>query len=461
MSSIASTASTLSKRAQECAVPSQSPLWGIYADQWHPESNPNGYINVGVAENTLMHGELESYIRRSNDIPSKAFTYGDGPLGSSRLRDAVARFLNRRLKPAVALEMRHVIVTNGVSHSIEHTSWAFCNPGDGYLLGRPYYRAFIPDIALRPGVEVLTVDFGKTDPMSVEAVGEYEKVLLAAKDRGVHAKALMLCSPHNPLGRCYSRDVLIAYMRLCEKYQIHLVSDEIYAFTTWHNRHDPSPPAVEFTSVLSIPTRGIINPSLVHVLWGMSKDFGANGLRVGYVISQHNEAFHRALLEVAIYSYASSAAEHIAANMLENDDWVDDFIRENQERLADTFSFVVDFLNKHKIPYAPGANAAFFIWLDLGRAYLDRHPERGAAEVTDAMADEIMQSLMSSKVFLGSGSYFGAETPGLFRIVFTHPRPYLEEALRRIASAIGEGTEAGHQTTLTLRGGSQAVREGI
>ena len=110
--------------------------------------------------------------------------------------------------------------------------------------------------------------------MSVEAVAEYERAILSAKKRGVHAKALMLCSPHNPLGRCYSRESLIAYMRLCQKYQIHLVSDEIYAFSTWKNRHDSSPPPVDFTSVLSIPSEGNIDPSLVHVLWGMSKDFG-------------------------------------------------------------------------------------------------------------------------------------------------------------------------------------------
>ncbi|KAJ9615007.1 hypothetical protein H2200_001081 [Cladophialophora chaetospira] len=435
MASVASTVSTLSQRAQECAKPSQSPLWDIYQDQWHPDSNPGGYVNVGVAENTLMHAELESFIRSSTIVPRTAFTYGNGPLGSRRLRNAVAKFLNRRLKPVVPLETEHVLVTNGVSHSIEHTSWAFCNPGDGYLLGRPHYRAFIPDISLRPVVEVLTVGFGSVDPMSIEAVAAYEKAIIAAQERGVSTKALMLCSPHNPLGRCYSRETIIAYMRLCQKYQIHLVSDEIYAFTTWKNNHDSSPAASDFTSILSIPTEDIIDPSLVHVLWGMSKDFGANGLRVGYIISQHNQALHKALLEVAIYSYASSVAEHIAANMLENDNWVDDYIQENQRRLSESYSFIVKLLNEHKIPYAPSANAAFFIWLDLGKAYLARHRERGEI-VDDNMTDEITQLLMDNKVFLGSGPFFGAETPGLFRIVFTHPRPYIEEALNRITRAL-------------------------
>lgn len=58
-------------------------------------------------------------------------------------------------------------------------------------------------------------------------------------------------------------------MKFCQRHQIHLISDEIYALSVWPNPEAPN--AVTFTSVLSIDTTGIINPSLVHVLWGMSK----------------------------------------------------------------------------------------------------------------------------------------------------------------------------------------------
>ncbi|KIX01390.1 uncharacterized protein Z518_09115 [Rhinocladiella mackenziei CBS 650.93] len=438
--------STLSARAQACANPDKfdNPIWDIILNLWHPEENPDGFVSVGVAENTLMHAELQEHVMNNVKIPQRAFTYGDGPLGSTRLRRAVARFLNRRLHPVVPLEMEHIIVTNGVSSGIEHTSWACCNPGDAFLLGQPHYGAFVPDIALRPGVEVVKVQFGTIDPMSVEAVEQYESALLAAKERGVRTRGLMLCSPHNPLGRCYSREALVAYMRLCQKYQIHLVSDEIYAFSTWKNRHHTHPVPVEFTSVLSVPLDGIIDPALVHVLWGMSKDFGANGLRVGYIISQHNQAFRRALLDVAIYSYASSVSEHIAANILEDDVWVDRYMKTNQARLADSYNFVVNFLEQHHIPFWPGGNAAFFLWVDLGMAYVERNPEwKTSGKPDTALTAEIMQLLLKNKVFLASGIYFGAETPGLFRIVFSHPKPLLEEALKRIMKSIGESEMSG------------------
>ena len=93
-------------------------------------------------------------------------------------------------------------------------------------------------------------------------------------------------------------------MKFCQKYKIHLISDEIYALSVWQNPEVPD--AFTFDSVLSINTSGIIDPALVHVLWGISKvyfaechtrlkpnkfffkDFGANGLRIGCIISQNN-----------------------------------------------------------------------------------------------------------------------------------------------------------------------------
>ena len=58
-------------------------------------------------------------------------------------------------------------------------------------------------------------------------------------------------------------------MHLCQKYQIHLLSDEIYALTTFVSKDIPDP--VPFTSLLSINKTGIIDPSLCHVIHGMSK----------------------------------------------------------------------------------------------------------------------------------------------------------------------------------------------
>ena len=69
--------------------------------------------------------------------------------------------------------------------------------------------------------------------------------------------------------RCYPRATIIELMRLCQRYQMHLLSDEIYALTTFSNSDFKYP--VQFTSLLSIEKDDIIDPSLCHVIHGMSK----------------------------------------------------------------------------------------------------------------------------------------------------------------------------------------------
>jgi aspartate/methionine/tyrosine aminotransferase len=429
--------STLSLRAQDAsAAAAQNLMWDILVDTWCPSSNPDGYINVGVAENALMHTEILEYLNKNPKIPAEYLTYNDGGGGSNRLRRAIAQFLNRHLKPVTPLDAEQLVVTNGVSPAIEHVSWAFTDPGEGILLGRPFYGTFVPDLSTRPGATVVPVNFDDVDPFSAEAVSKYEEALLSFQEStGKKVKALMLCHPHNPLGRCYPREVIIQLMQLCQRYQIHLISDEIYALSVFENTVDEYPAPVQFESALSINLKDIIDPKLVHVLWGMSKDFGANGIRLGVIISQFSAEFHGALRAISLYSYSSGIADHMVAGLLEDDAFTESYIKENQKRLSESYAFAVEFLKKNGIDHATGCNAAFFLWVDLGKRYRELHPEIPAEE---EVGEKAMQQLLQEKVFLASGALFGSEKDGWFRIVFTQPRDYLERALKRIVKAVEE-----------------------
>ncbi|KAK1143709.1 hypothetical protein N8T08_006109 [Aspergillus melleus] len=428
--------STMSQRAQEATTSgSKNLMWDVVNDPWCKSTNPNGFVNVGLAENMLMHDKLLEAINTKLELPSKWLTYNDGPSGSTRTKNAVSNFVNRHFHPINPVQPDQVLVTNGVSSAIEHLSWAFADSGEGMLLGRPYYGTFIPDISSRPETNVVPVGFQGCDPLSIEAVEKYEEALLEFQNRtGRKVRALMLCHPHNPLGRCYPREVLIQLMRLCQKYRMHLISDEIYALSTWENTVDhegPSP--VEFVSALSIPLTGIIDPELVHVLWGMSKDFGANGLRLGVIISQANRDLHAALKNPTLYSYPSAATEYLTSLVLEDHEFTDRYIQMNQRRLSESYAFVVQGLREHGIEHAPGCNAAFFLWVNLGKKYRELHSEE---DLGTEVSDRVMQKLVEKKVFLASGPLFGSEDDGWFRIVFTHPQEHLEEALRRILDAL-------------------------
>lgn len=425
----------MSLRAQEINAASKSIMWDVINDQWSKTTNPNGFVNVGVAENMLMHDKLLEAINKKLELPTKWLTYNDGPCGSVRTRTAISNLLNRYFNPINPVQSDQVLVTNGVSSAIEHLSWALADPGEGILLGRPYYGTFIPDISTRPGTNVVPVGFNGCDPLSLAAVDKYEEALLDFQQRtGRKVKALMLCHPHNPLGRCYPREVLIKLMQFCQKHRVHFISDEIYALSTWENTVDKEgPDTVDFASALSIDLKGIIDPELVHVLWGMSKDFGANGLRLGTIISQANRDLRAALGNVALYSYPSSATEYVTSLILEDSEFTDRYIQMNRQKLSESYAYVVQSLREHGIEHAPGCNAAFFVWVNLGKRFRELHP---GVDLGEQVSDRVMESLIKKKVFLASGPLFGSEADGWFRVVFSHHREYLEEALRRIVDAL-------------------------
>jgi aspartate/methionine/tyrosine aminotransferase len=407
-------------------------IFEILRDSWHPKDNPDGYISMGVAENALLHDRLAEYVQKNVTFSPIDLTYGAGGMGSMKLRKAVARFLTRHLKPFGRIEMDHVTMTNGCSSAVEHCSYLLSDPGDYFLLGQPYYGTFMMDVHFRPKTEILPVPFGDVDPISIEAVNRYEEVLNQARANGKKVKGMILCHPHNPLGRCYPREALIEFMKLCQKHRIHFISDEIYALSVWPNKEDLSPPAVPFESATSIDLTGLIDPHLVHVIWGISKDFGANGLRVGAVISQGNPAFVKALQTVALYSYLSSVTDNVVTTLLEDDTFTDKYIEDNQRRLSEVYSHTVKILKAHKIEYKPGSNAGFFLWMNLGKAYMDRHPDRMDQDISQI----IMTALLDRKVFLANGLAFGSERSGWFRLIFSQPEDLLDEGLKRVIAAI-------------------------
>ncbi|KAK6086346.1 ACC synthase [Seiridium cupressi] len=425
----------LSSRGRDGTIPNDGlRVWAVSQDLWDPKTNPSGSVSLGIAENSLMHEVLSKHIHDNFALPAQAFTYGNGTTGSNRLKGSFARFLTEWLEPHTEITPEHVSITNGCSTSIEHLAWSLGDPGDGFLLGQPHYGTLPRDLGYRTGCNVVPVPFHGTDPFGVEAVQNYRDAFMKARARGIKTAGLVLCNPHNPLGRCYSRAALIGLMRFCEEHKINLISDEIYALSVWTNTVDTQPPPVPFTSCLSIDPTGIIEPYRVHVIWGMSKDFGASGIRVGAVISQHNPAFHDSLVPVGLLSAPSSIADHIAANILDDRVWVRNYIAENRVRLQEHYELATHWARQHDIPYAPGANAALFLWVNLGEVYRLRHPERSFRDTSQ----DIMDALLAERVFLASGKEFGSEEPGWFRIVFSNQKQLLQMGLERIIIAINK-----------------------
>ncbi|CZR61387.1 related to 1-aminocyclopropane-2-carboxylate synthase 2 [Phialocephala subalpina] len=191
----------------------------------YSETNPNGIFQMGLAENKLMHPELSAYITSHVSVTSHMLTYNDGPTGSPSLHSALASFINNTWKPEPndPVKSEHIAILNGVCSAIDALAFCIAEPGEGVLIAQPIYAGFLGDFEDRAGVKVVPVPMKGVGVESLEAVGRHEEALLNAREEGVEVKGLLLSNRQNPLGTCYEREVLVGYLRLCEKYKIHLI----------------------------------------------------------------------------------------------------------------------------------------------------------------------------------------------------------------------------------------------
>lgn len=111
----------------------------------------------------------------------------------------------------------------------------------------------------------------------------------AAEKATCKVRGILFCNPHNPLGHISSVEVIDALLQYCQQADLHFISDEIYALSTFgpleedgdEHGETPRSSSAEFFSVLQrdLVTLGV-ESSRVHQIYSISKDFGSSGLRL-------------------------------------------------------------------------------------------------------------------------------------------------------------------------------------
>lgn len=274
-------------------------------------------------------------------------------------------------------------------------------------------------------VKFIYVRFNGVDQFSIEGVDKYEEALLEAQKAGIRVRGLLLCHPHNPLGQCYPRETLIKFMQLCNKYKIHLIVDEIYALSVY-DIDDPK--AVMFESTLSLEMDKHIHPDYHHVLYGMSKDIAASGIRLGCVYTR-NIVLRHAITALGTFHWSGCVNEKAAIAMLEDEKWVNEYLRISRERLATGNKLVRQILEDEGIAYHKGCNAGFFVWIDL-RPFLSTSPD-ASLEARSAAQVELVKKLLANKIYITNGDEMFAEEPGWFRVIFAQDERVVREGMKR------------------------------
>ncbi|KAF8637796.1 hypothetical protein AX17_002566 [Amanita inopinata Kibby_2008] len=411
----------------------------IAIDSYDPESNPNGIVNLGIAENTLIHKQLTEYFHHNFRLAYKDFTYGDSFSGSSRLRRALSGLLNTRFKPHTPVTPQHIVLGAGLTPIIGQLSRSISNPGDGILLATPYYQGFDLDLPVQNDITPVGVPVPISDMFTPAELTYFEKALQESNEKGTTIKAVILCNPHNPLGRSYPPEVIVEYFRFCEKHNLHLISDEIYALSVFPSRDVPNPQP--FVSALSFDLKEHgINVSRVHVLYGMSKDFNANGFRLGALVSQANPALMQSMMIAAVFMMISSPASSLWTTLLSDEPFLSHFIETNQLALREAYEYMTSWLRFHNIPYIP-SSAGHFLLADMRPVLsdVDRYgPLLPIGDEQDMRQREaaLAELLMSHKVAMVPGAHCHMDA-GWFRVTFSVRKDYVDVALARIENALG------------------------
>ena len=371
-----------------------------YYRQYDPVTNPEGIVALAIAENKLMRYEITEHLNKNFKISPWHLTYGEGPSGSFKLRSEIASIVNNIFSPHSPVKDAHICMCNGVASAVSNFCFCIGEPGDGILISRPLYVGFFDDIEASAKTKPVLVSMSNTDPLSVEAVERYETTLLESEKSGTKIRGILIANPHNPLGRPYSREALEAYFRLCDKYNIHLLSDEIYAGSWFPSDDFPDPP--RFNSVLSFDLEKYVNPALVHVIYGMSKDFCANGIRIGCLISPFNDQILKAFKAITAFTWASQLAEHVWSNILSDKPFLAYYLPELRRRMTDSYTFTTNQFKARGIPYQ-AASVAPLLWIDLS-AYLD-------GDTVDAELD-LNWKMVKAGVWIAMGASFASEKNG-------------------------------------------------
>jgi cysteine-S-conjugate beta-lyase len=301
---------------------------------------------------------------------------------------ALAGFAARRLGWEVDPEQ--VVVAADVMVGVEECLRALTDPGAGVVITPPVYPPFFADVrrADRQVVEAPLAD-GDLD------IGAIERAFEAG------AQAILLCNPHNPLGRVWSRGELAALADLADEHGAWVLSDEIHG-----------PLAEGFTPIHAVSARAV-------ALTSASKAFNLAGLKLGLIVTAGGEARDRIAPLVADAHWRAGYLGAVGARaaFTEGDEWLDDILA----RLASNRELLQERLASHlpQIGYVP-PQASFLAWLDC-RAIGD---------------DPAKLFLERGRVALSRGLDFGAEGAGFARLNFGTEPERLEEIVSRMAAAL-------------------------
>ncbi|CAD5175797.1 unnamed protein product [Musa acuminata subsp. malaccensis] len=410
--------------------------WKAYDnDPFHPIHNPNGVIQMGLAENQLCLDLMRDWIRKN---PQASICTKEGVSefeaianfqdyhGLPDFRKAIAKFMEKARGGRARFDPERIVMSGGATGAQETIAFCLANPGDAFLIPTPYYPAFDRDFRWRTGVQLLPIRCHSHDNFKIteaELAAAYRK----ARDSKIRVKGILITNPSNPLGTTMDRETLRTLVRFANEERIHLVCDEIFSGTVFDGP--------EYVSVAEILQEdpSTCDGDLIHIVYSLSKDLGVPGFRVGIIYS-FNDAVVSCARRMSSFGLVSTQTQRLLASMLGDDDFTTDLLAESRRRLMHrhrTFTAGLEGVGIRCLQ----SNAGLFCWMSLKPLLKDATAE-GEVELWRVIVNEV-------KLNISPGSSFHCTEPGWFRACFANmDEETMETALRRIRTFVRRANDA-------------------
>lgn len=351
----------------------------------------DGVISLGVGEPDFV---TPWRVREAGIYALEhGFTTYTSNAGLAQLRELICADLATRYGASYSFS-DECLITTGVSEGLDLCLRVLLNPGDEVVVPEPCYVAYEPCVAFAGGVPV-RVPTRWEDDFAVDP----DVVAAAITPR---TKAVLIGSPANPTGAAQPRAALAGLVRLAERHDLYLISDEIYNRLTYTGGH---------TCLATLP--GARERTVL--LGGFSKAHAMTGWRVGWICAPAAVAE----LCVRVHQYTMLCAPHVsqlaAVEALRGPD-------------DDVDAMVADYDRRRRV-FVKGLREIGLDTPEPGGAFYAFPSIRASGLDSETFAEQLLHA---ERVAVVPGNVFGPSGEGHVRCSYATALPQLEEALVRI-----------------------------
>lgn len=326
------------------------------------------------------------------------------PSPHSYAYDAVTDWLDKRHNWKTKPEW--MVSTPGVVTAITLAVQTFTKPGDKVIIQPPVYPPFFSSVH-NQGRVVLE------NPLVYEA-GSYCLDFDDLAEKAREAKMLILCNPHNPVGRVWSRSELTKLVKICLENNVLLLTDEIHGDLVY--------PGHQYIPLASLYTD---SDDKIITLTAPSKTFNTAGLYTSIAVipnSKLRSQFSQTVQQLGISKSNVFGITALEAAYRHGAPWLDEllvYLEGNAQYLTEYITANIPAINVDK------PQGTYLAWLDCRNLRLSQ-------------PDLVQFFAKKAKVGLNDGITFGHQGTGFMRLNFGCPRPLLTEGLKRIALAVNQ-----------------------